>query len=185
MQPVFSEAETARKARRTIADATARALLVQELVGFCQVRGVAGAALSRMQNVVDELVMNAQLDAPRGARRDAVPAPQVEWMWHLELYQPQGLLKRLIVHRRTTSRRNQKPVSVLMGAAIVDAVFATMKQSLVNGELVKLVQFGTLVVRDKSPRRGRNPKTGESMTISKRQMISFRPSKRMRTLLNK
>jgi hypothetical protein len=29
---------------------------------------------------------------------------QVEWMWHLELYQPQGLLKRLIVHRRTTSR---------------------------------------------------------------------------------
>ena len=67
---------------------------------------------------------------------------------------------------------------------IVDAVFATMKQTLVAGELVKLVQFGTLAVRDKSPRRGRNPKTGEPMTITKRQMVTFRPSKRLRELLN-
>ncbi len=67
--------------RRTLADVPARHALVQELVGFCQVRGVAGAALTRMQSVVDELVMNAQLDAPRGAGRPAVIAPQVEWMW--------------------------------------------------------------------------------------------------------
>jgi len=68
---------------------------------------------------------------------------------------------------------------------IVDAVFATMKQSLVAGELVKLVQFGVLAVRDKSPRRGRNPRTGESMIITKRQMISFRPSRRLRERMNK
>lgn len=68
---------------------------------------------------------------------------------------------------------------------IVDAVFATMKQSLVAGELLKLVQFGTLAIRDKAPRRGRNPKTGEPMTITKRQMITFRPSRRLRELLNK
>ena len=67
--------------RRTIADAAARHALVQELVGFCQVRGCAGAALSRVQSVVDELLMNAQLDAPRGADREAVTAPQLEWMW--------------------------------------------------------------------------------------------------------
>lgn len=67
--------------RRTIADANARRGLVQELVGFCQVRGVSGAALSRMQSVVDELLMNAQLDAPRGALHEAASAPQVEWMW--------------------------------------------------------------------------------------------------------
>jgi integration host factor subunit alpha len=68
---------------------------------------------------------------------------------------------------------------------IVDAVFATMKQSVVAGESVKLVQFGVLAVRDKSPRRGRNPKTGESMTITKRQMITFRPSRKLRDRLNK
>ena len=67
--------------QRTIADVVARNALVQELVGFCHVRGVAGAALARMQSVVDELVMNAQLDAPRGAAREVTAAPQVEWMW--------------------------------------------------------------------------------------------------------
>jgi integration host factor subunit alpha len=76
-------------------------------------------------------------------------------------------------------------VSRRSASDIADAVFATMKQSLVAGELIKLVHFGTLAVRDKSPRRGRNPKTGEPMTITKRQMISFRPSRRLRELLNK
>jgi len=59
-----------------------------------------------------------------------------------------------------------------------------MKSTLINGESIKLVQFGSLNVRDKSPRRGRNPKTGESMTITKRQMINFRPSKQLRERLN-
>jgi integration host factor subunit alpha len=39
-------------------------------------------------------------------------------------------------------------------------------------------------VRGKSPRRGRNPRTGETMTITKRKMVTFRPSKRLRELLN-
>jgi integration host factor subunit alpha len=69
-------------------------------------------------------------------------------------------------------------------AKMVDSIFAAMKNTLVNGESLKLVQFGTLTVRGKSPRRGRNPRTGESMTITKRKMVSFRPSKRLRELLN-
>jgi len=68
---------------------------------------------------------------------------------------------------------------------MVDTIFATMKETLVSGESIKLVQFGTLTVRDKSPRRGRNPRTGESMIITKRKMVSFRPSKRLRERLNK
>jgi len=76
-------------------------------------------------------------------------------------------------------------VSQRNAAEIVDTVFAVMKNTMVAGELVKLVQFGTFTVRDKAPRRGRNPKTGASMTITKRQMVSFRPSKRLRERLNK
>ena len=75
-------------------------------------------------------------------------------------------------------------VSHRNAAEIVDTVFATLKSTLVKGESIKLVQFGTLNVRDKTPRRGRNPKTGESMIISKRQMITFRPSRQLREKLN-
>lgn len=76
-------------------------------------------------------------------------------------------------------------ISQRNAAEMVDTVFETMKNTLIGGESLKLVQFGTLSVRDKSPRRGRNPRTGESMTITKRKMVSFRPSKRLRERLNK
>ena len=75
-------------------------------------------------------------------------------------------------------------ISQRSAAEIVDKVFSVMKETMVAGESVKLVQFGTLTVREKSPRRGRNPRTGESMTITKRQMVSFRPSKQLRERLN-
>ena len=75
-------------------------------------------------------------------------------------------------------------ISQRNAAKMVDTIFAAMKDTLVNGESLKLVQFGTLTVRGKSPRRGRNPRTGETMTITKRKMVTFRPSKRLRELLN-
>ena len=83
------------------------------------------------------------------------------------------------------SVRERLGVSQRNAAEIVHTVFTTMKNTMVAGELIKLVQFGTFTVRNKSPRRGRNPKTGESMTITKRQAASFRPSKQLRERLNK
>ena len=79
---------------------------------------------------------------------------------------------------------NKLGISQRNAAEIVDTVFATLKNTLVGGESIKLVQFGSLIVRDKSPRRGRNPKTGESMLITKRQMVNFRPSRQLRDRLN-
>jgi integration host factor subunit alpha len=84
-----------------------------------------------------------------------------------------------------TSVTEKLGISQRNAAEIVDTVFAALKVTLINGESIKLVQFGTLKVRDKAPRRGRNPKTGESMTIAKRQMITFRPSGQLRDRLNK
>ncbi len=75
-------------------------------------------------------------------------------------------------------------ISQRNAAELVDRIFATMKETLSSGESIKLVQFGTLTVRDKAPRRGRNPRTGEEMTITKRKMVSFRPSKGLRERLN-
>ena len=69
-------------------------------------------------------------------------------------------------------------------AQIVDSFLGNLKDSMLRGESVKLVHFGTCTVRDKSPRRGRNPRTGETITIKKRQAISFRPSKKLREQVN-
>ena len=84
-----------------------------------------------------------------------------------------------------TSVTEKLGISQRNAAEIVDTVFAALKDTLASGESIKLVQFGSLKVRDKAPRRGRNPKTGESVTIAKRQMITFRPSGQLRDRLNK
>lgn len=93
--------------------------------------------------------------------------------------------KRNVTRKELAIAVNEKlGVSQRNAAEIVDTIFSVMKDVMVEGESIKLVQFGTLTVRNKLPRRGRNPRTGESMTITKRQMVSFRPSKRLRERLN-
>ena len=67
---------------------------------------------------------------------------------------------------------------------IVDSFLDNMKQTMVDGQSIKLVHFGTFTVRNKSPRRGRNPRTGDTITIKKRQAISFRPSKKLSEQIN-
>ncbi|CAG36151.1 related to integration host factor, alpha subunit [Desulfotalea psychrophila LSv54] len=67
---------------------------------------------------------------------------------------------------------------------IVDSFLGKMKDALIEGESIKLVHFGTFTVRDKAPRTGRNPRTGEPITITKRQAVSFRPSKKLREQVN-
>ena len=68
---------------------------------------------------------------------------------------------------------------------LVDHFFTGMKKALIEGENIKLVQFGTFTVRQKDPRAGRNPRTGETMEICRRSMVSFRPSKIVRERVNK
>ncbi len=84
----------------------------------------------------------------------------------------------------TETLANQLGFSQSNCAEIVDSFLDNMKSSMLNGESIKLVHFGTFTVRDKSPRKGRNPRTGETITIKKRQAISFRPSKKLREQVN-
>lgn len=70
-------------------------------------------------------------------------------------------------------------------AQIVDSFIAAMKRALLNGEEIKLVHFGTFTVREKAPRKGRNPRTGETITIKKRNTVSFRASKKLRERINR
>jgi integration host factor subunit alpha len=69
-------------------------------------------------------------------------------------------------------------------AEIVDSFLDTMKHTLLAGESIKIVHFGTFSLRNKLPRNGRNPRTGDAITIRKRQTVSFRPSKQLREEIN-
>jgi len=68
---------------------------------------------------------------------------------------------------------------------IVEPVFDIMKETLEGGEKIKISGFGNFVVRQKRPRKGRNPKTGEEVVISGRKVVTFKPSNVLRKALNK
>ena len=68
---------------------------------------------------------------------------------------------------------------------ILDMMVGEIRDELVKGNDVKLSTFGTFLVRHKTPRIGRNPKTGVEATISARRVISFKPSQNLRKALNK
>ncbi len=61
-------------------------------------------------------------------------------------------------------------------ADLVDLVFKIIKDTLSKGEKVKISGFGNFSIRDKSNRMGRNPQTGESMEITARRVLTFKPS---------
>ena len=59
--------------------------------------------------------------------------------------------------------------------------FEQISLSLEQGAAIKLSGFGVFALRDKAARPGRNPRTGESVEISARRVVTFRPSRRLRT----
>jgi len=60
---------------------------------------------------------------------------------------------------------------------LVDLILQFIKEGLREGERVQISGFGTFLVREKKERKGRNPQTGEEMTILRRKSVVFRPSK--------
>ena len=61
-------------------------------------------------------------------------------------------------------------------SSLVDSVFTEILKSLISGKDVKISSFGTFVVRSKKERIGRNPKTGEEVPITARNVVTFRAS---------
>ncbi|MHA4875306.1 HU family DNA-binding protein, partial [Enterococcus faecium] len=59
-----------------------------------------------------------------------------------------------------------------------------MAAAIMNGENVKISGFGSFIIRHKSSRIGRNPKTGVEATISERDVLTFRPSTTLREKVN-
>jgi integration host factor subunit alpha len=69
-------------------------------------------------------------------------------------------------------------------AELVETVFDIIKCTLEKGEKIKIAGFGNFVVKEKSDRRGRNPQTGEEITIVARKILTFKPSQVLKSVIN-
>lgn len=69
-------------------------------------------------------------------------------------------------------------------AELVEAVFSLIKSTLESGEKLKIAGFGNFEVKQKADRRGRNPQTGEAITIEARRILTFKPSTILRKAIN-
>lgn len=63
---------------------------------------------------------------------------------------------------------------------LIDGFFEGVRQRLFEGENVKLSGFGNFILRDKSSRPGRNPKTGEEIPVSARRVVTFRAGMKLK-----
>jgi len=69
-------------------------------------------------------------------------------------------------------------------AILVESVLDELADALVGGESVKLSSFGRFLVRAKSERIGRNPKTGIEVPITQRRVMVFKPSNVLKARIN-
>jgi len=66
----------------------------------------------------------------------------------------------------------------------VDSVFETITDALKSGTEVRLVGFGTFAVSERAQSEGRNPRTGEKITIPASKQPKFKPGKALKDAVN-
>lgn len=69
--------------------------------------------------------------------------------------------------------------------AVMNGIMSTIIESLENNERVELRGFGTFGVKHRMPKKARNPGTGEAIQLPERFVPTFKPSKNMRSEVNK
>ena len=76
------------------------------------------------------------------------------------------------------------PVDKQKAAQIVEDYIELIKDGLATDGKVMLSGFGAYEVKHKPQRRGRNPQTGESITLRERNVVKFKPSMLLRKAIN-
>jgi len=67
---------------------------------------------------------------------------------------------------------------------MVESVLNIIKSTLEDGKDIKISGFGKFEVKTKHERRGRNPQTGEAITIGARRVLTFKPSSILKSVVN-
>jgi integration host factor subunit alpha len=86
------------------------------------------------------------------------------------------LTKATIVERLCKDLQLEKNIS----KEFVDDFFEMIRKLLESGNQLKLSGFGNFCLRDKNERPGRNPKTGETIPVEARRVVTFRPGLKLR-----
>lgn len=66
----------------------------------------------------------------------------------------------------------------------VNAMLDTITETLASGEKLALTGFGTFQVKERAAREGRNPKTGEAVSIPAKNAPAFTPGKNLKEAVN-
>lgn len=67
---------------------------------------------------------------------------------------------------------------------VVEAVWKTVAEALSRGEPVRITGFATFAVKERAERQGKNPKTGETITIKASRKVTLRPGKDLNAAVN-
>src|SRR5688500_19064556 len=67
---------------------------------------------------------------------------------------------------------------------IVETVFRSIIEALQRGEKIELRGFGSFRLRQREPRKGRNPKTGDKVDVPPKKVPYFKPGKELKDLIN-
>ncbi len=67
---------------------------------------------------------------------------------------------------------------------LIEIIFDSITGTLNKGEKIELRGFGSFRVRERNSRKGRNPKTGESVDIPAKRVAYFKPGKELKELIN-
>jgi integration host factor subunit beta len=67
---------------------------------------------------------------------------------------------------------------------VVETVFESIKESLKKGEKIEIRGFGNFRLKERQPRKARNPKTGESVDVPQKKAIRFKAGKALKEALN-
>lgn len=68
---------------------------------------------------------------------------------------------------------------------VMDAVFDCMTSTLARGERIEIRGMGSFAVRTHNAREGRNPKTGEIVSVPRRKTVHFNPGSELKNRVNK
>jgi len=79
---------------------------------------------------------------------------------------------------------NKLNISKKESLQIIDSFFDLLKAELEKSNPIKISGFGQWTVRSKRERRGRNPQTGEEMTIDARKVVTFKGSQNLIKAMN-
>jgi DNA-binding protein HU-beta len=76
-------------------------------------------------------------------------------------------------------------VSKTQATAMIEALIDSISSAIKKGERVTLVGFGTFAISHHKARNGRNPQTGDSITLPARRAARFSPSLKLKKVVNR